>query len=164
MQCKENKRSGALHLTQKVDYAIILLASLAVKKELRSVKNIAEEKRLSFSFLQKVARELQLSGFIKAERGKNGGYRLCQTPEEISLKEIIEALEGPIAVVPCLKSSECSYEAYCTIRPGFKKLNEQIKTHFDQTSLANFLQEGKSQQTLQQKTLLIHINAPLGTL
>lgn len=124
------QRSGALHLTQKVDYALMLLICLAKSKESISIKQIADEKNLSFSFLQKIARDLVKANIIKAERGKYGGYKLKKDPRRLTIKEVIIALEGPIAIVPCLSRSihkpPC-FSKKCEIKLGLKKINNEIE-------------------------------------
>lgn len=132
------QRSGALHLTQKVDYGITLLIELARSEERRSIKQIAEEKDLSFTFLQKIARNLQKSGLIKAERGKYGGYKLQKAPSRLALKEIIEALEGPIAILPCLKAcgdKPCNRTETCDVKKGLHQINEDILSYFAKKTL-----------------------------
>lgn len=144
MNCsaKNSQRKGALHLTQKVDYGIIMLVNLAKnhQKGPTSIKNISEDNNISFSFLQKIARNFQTAGLIKAERGKYGGYKLTKEAQALSLKEIIEALEGPIALAPCLADNghKCKSEKNCCIKSTLSQLNEEIKEYFLQKTLADF--------------------------
>jgi len=134
-----NKRTGALHITQKVDYGVTLLSNLTKTETPSSVRKIAEKHHLSFSFLQKVARELQKAGLIKATRGSKGGYMLTKPGKDVSLKEIIEALEGPIAIVPCLKNgANCNHESNCRIQAGFAKINQELLDYFSITNLNHF--------------------------
>lgn len=140
--CDQKQRSGALHVTQKVDYGIILLATLAKSKTSRSIQMVANEHKLSFPFLQKIARLLKNSGLIKAERGKLGGYTLTKSPDKLGIKEIIEALEGEIAIVPCLKKSEkplCRHIPYCLVRPSFQKINAEIQQTLLSKTLTYFI-------------------------
>src|SRR3989338_4476358 len=118
MNCSSHQRSGALHITQKVDYGISILTAMGNKAT--SIKQIADAQGLPLPFLQKIAGKLQEAQLIKAERVKYGGYRLKKPVGKISMKEVIEALEGPIAIVPCLRKSEkeCKHKPHCTIHPG----------------------------------------------
>ncbi|MCK9186237.1 Rrf2 family transcriptional regulator [Candidatus Gracilibacteria bacterium] len=145
-----NKTRGALHLTQQVDYGILLLATLAntgkdslkAKKEPTntSIKQIAEENNLSFLFLQKIAQKLLKAKLIKSERGKFGGYKLTKKPEKITLKEIIEALEGKISVVPCLmaNASCCKKNKKCAIKNQLSIINKEMENFFLSKTLATF--------------------------
>lgn len=136
----KSSRSGALHLTQKVDYGIMLLAALAKNGEIISLKKVAEDSGISFAFLQKIARSLNQAGLIKASRGKFGGYVLGKKPNQLSIKEVIEALEGEVAIVPCLKeSTNCKHTAYCQIRPSFQKINQEIQDHIVTKKLSYFI-------------------------
>ncbi|MBI4975733.1 Rrf2 family transcriptional regulator [Candidatus Peregrinibacteria bacterium] len=136
--------SGALHLTQKVDYGLTLLIALASNKTgaTSSIRAVTKEENLSFSFLQKIARELEKSGIIVAERGKFGGYRLTKKPEKLLLKEIIEALEGPVAIVPCLKKTSetlCRRKTHCKIKKKLDGLNMEIQNLLLSKSLKTFM-------------------------
>jgi Rrf2 family protein len=138
------QKSGSLNLTKKADYGLFLLTVLAKKQlERKSIQAIADENGLSFSFLQKIARILQKGGLIAAERGKYGGYKLTKTPEKISLKEILETLEGPIAIAPCFMSAKnhlcCSHREFCKIKNGLKKINEELKATLLSKSLKYFI-------------------------
>ncbi|MFH1533625.1 MAG: Rrf2 family transcriptional regulator [Nitrospirota bacterium] len=130
------QRSGALHLTQKVDYALILLLHLA--KEKSSIKQIAEKRNLSFSFLQKIAQQLQQKDIIVSQRGKYGGYTLKKDPKKLYIKEVIEALEGPISIVPCLRPSlkkpQC-YNKNCEILLGLRRVNQEIENFLGSKTL-----------------------------
>lgn len=138
------QRSGALHLTQKVDYGIILLTALSKNngKDQLSIKKIAEETDISFLFLQKIAGLLQKAGIVKAERGKFGGYKLTKELKDFNLGQIIEALEGPIAVVPCLNPNStkiCKRIGHCSIRPSMSKINTEIQNVITAKTLDYFI-------------------------
>lgn len=137
------QKSGSLNLTKKADYGLFLLTVLAKKQlERKSIQKIADENGLSFSFLQKIARILQKGGLIAAERGKYGGYKLTKKPEKISLKEILETLEGPIAIAPCFMANKknlcCSHREFCKIKHGLKKINEELKATLLSKTLKHF--------------------------
>jgi len=141
---KAKQKSGSLNLTKKADYGLFLLTILAQEKtNTKSIKAISEQNNLSFSFLQKIARELQKGGLITSERGKLGGYQLTKKPGEITLKEILEALEGPIAIAPCFMNTPrdlcCSHKPFCAIKNGLKKINEEIKTALLSKTLKHFI-------------------------
>ncbi len=137
-------RSGAFHLTQMVDYGLFFLAILGKENASRSIRSIANEYDLSFAFLQKTANRLKRAGLVSAERGKDGGYSLAKTVFEISMQEIIEALEGPVAVMDCLLPNTmrvrvCPRGPVCTVRNGLARLNEHIKAYTSSKSLAEFI-------------------------
>ncbi len=151
---KKKIRAGAFHLTQIVDYGLFFLTSLAKAGESRSIRSISADYHLSFAFLQKVANRLKRAGLVKAGRGKNGGYSLAKTPSKITMKEVIEALENPIAVMDCLlepavRARKCPREQFCSVRAGLKSMNDQIRTFMLSKTLDEFLPQhaGSSNRT-----------------
>lgn len=128
-------------MSSKADYGFLLLMRLAKNGGehygwysgadsggMKSLRSIAIGDRLSFFFLQKVAAELRKSGLIVAGRGKTGGYALSKPANKITLKEIIEALDGPLAIMGCLGDgvNTCSKQKTCPVRPGFEIVNNTI--------------------------------------
>ncbi len=133
-------RSGSLHLTQKVDYGLFLLATLAHESASMSIQTIARESGLSFSFLQKVAGLLQRAGLVHAARGKRGGYELALRPSSITLKEIIEAVEGPLTLVTCTREvGVCPRESMCMIRSGLQRMHKDITSYYLSKKLSDFI-------------------------
>jgi len=128
----EKQRRGSLQLTKKVNYAIILLTELAFETDAVSLKDIAELKRLSFSFLQRVARDLVRVGYVVATRGKYGGYALNVDKDELTLLDVIECVDGPILMMPCLQvddSIACKRVVDCTIKSNLNKMNGEIRDY-----------------------------------
>lgn len=138
--CQPRVQAGALHLTQKVDYALFFLSSLGKQEGTVSIRSLSDEAGVSFSFLQKVAHLLQQAGFIRATRGKNGGYALARPANKISLGEIIECLDGPIAIVDCAHGTgHCARESFCQIKHGLQRMNTEIKEYYRKKTVSDFL-------------------------
>ena len=132
------QKPGLLHLSSKADYGFLLLIRLAgIKARRQSLRLIAAENGLSFFFLQKVALDLRKNMLITADRGKSGGYGLARPAKEISLKDIIEALDGPLAIMGCLgdKAYSCPKRNSCEVRPGLDIVNRTIINALSNTSL-----------------------------
>jgi Rrf2 family transcriptional regulator, cysteine metabolism repressor len=146
-------KSGFLNLSQKADYGIFLMAHLAANQAVTgkteeavaqtpvSLRDVSKKHHLSFYFLQKIAVDLRKAGLIKAIRGKSGGYVLNKKPELITVKMILEALEGPIALTSCMGegSAFCAREDGCFIRNGLSDINNVIVKSFENYNLSNFL-------------------------
>lgn len=141
---------GFLQFSQKLDYGLFLLIELAkiqildsFSDEPVSLRKIAEENGMSFFFMQKAAFELRKAGLIHADRGKNGGYVLAQSASDITLKKIVEVLEGPVSVMHCLfpaaVTPSCSRQTKCRMRHGLGTVNEAIVSIFTQTTLNHLL-------------------------
>lgn len=131
--------------SQKVDYGLFLLTRLTKSKKPISLNTIAQENYMSFYFLQKIARQLRKGNLIESTRGKEGGYELKRKPEDISLKEIIECLEGPIAIVPCLRNFApttdflCKREKYCMMKDSMRKMNTEMENILLEKNLNSFI-------------------------
>lgn len=127
-----------------VDYGLFFLSILAYEKEPQSIRSVAKKHHLSFSFLQKVANRLKRAGFVRASRGKEGGYFLACRPSEITMKQIVEALDNPIAIMDCLLESHvrartCPREKFCSVRHGLARINSQIHEIYVSKTLAEFI-------------------------
>jgi Rrf2 family cysteine metabolism transcriptional repressor len=146
----KSSKSGWLQLSQKVDMGLILLVELAknVGRGPVSLRHVADRNHVSFYFLQKVAADLRRSGIITSGRGKNGGYTLSRSPADISIKDVVEAHEGPLAVVRCLNHGEqCSRSHRCLIKPGLHFMNQTIIGTLSKTTLSDFLHPSSSWET-----------------
>lgn len=100
-------------ISTKGDYGLLILAALATREKqgqkFVSLSEIAQEKHLSPRYLSQIILPLKKAGLVKSKEGTGGGYCLAKEPKEISIIEILEILEGPLAIVPCCakKSRNC---------------------------------------------------------
>ena len=136
------QRRGSLQLTKKVNYAVILLTELAFATEAMSIKDIAELKLLSFSFLQRVARDLVRVEYLVATRGKYGGYRLNVDANELTLLDVIECVDGPILMMPCLQVDDrvaCTRVIDCNIKANLNKMNGEIRDYLRMFTIADLV-------------------------
>jgi Rrf2 family protein len=90
-----------MRISAKVDYAIRAAAELAAAPETESVKGeqLSQAQGIPLRFLENILRELRHAGIVRAQRGSEGGYRLARPAREITLADIIRAVEGPLAAV-----------------------------------------------------------------
>ncbi len=93
------------------------------------IKTIAERENISVKFLESILLTLRKNGFLGSKKGKGGGYYMIKKPSEIRMVDVIRALEGPIALVPCVslnfyeKCDDCPDESICSI----SKLMTQVR-------------------------------------
>ena len=103
-----------MKLTRKTDYALRLLLRLAREGMEKAVPTrvIAEDEDISLKFLQTVASQLVGAGLISSVSGPKGGNQLAKSPEEINVLLVIEAMEGPLALMDCMELSTncCEFE------------------------------------------------------
>jgi Rrf2 family protein len=134
-------------LTMKTRYALKALAILAERRgdEPTLIAEISEREGIPLKFLQGILRELRQHGVLSAQRGRGGGYRLNKPAEEVTLADIIRALDGPLAPVPCLsrtayrRCDECRSELTCGVRLVLKDLHDATATILEGTTLADLV-------------------------
>lgn len=137
-------------VSTKGDYGLLLMTALAKHfvsngPEFVSLKMIAEEKNLSLSYISQLIIPLKNAGLLESREGLYGGYRLSKNPSQISLLEILETIEGPIAPVKCCdsKSEKCQCESACNVQSAW---HEAIEV------LAHYLRSRKLSDLLEKKT------------
>lgn len=130
-----------LRLSKQSDYATVLLSQLAAARgHVRNVTELAQTTRVSPPMVSKTLKILTREGLVQSERGAGGGYRLSREPEQISIADIVCAMEGPIALTQCSSDDGCSLEAHCLIRPHWQLINNTIISSLQQLNLAQLLQ------------------------
>ena len=128
-----------LRFTKRADYGLMAMHYIAIHDDLGTVnaKRIAEEFSIPQELLAKILQRLAKQGLIVSHNGPKGGYGLSRRPAEITIGEVIRALEGPINIVSCLEdSSDCPQMERCTLRRPVKKIQAAITHMLDTMSLA----------------------------
>lgn len=106
-----------MKITREADYALRIVIMLAREDKQTEAKRIAEENEIPYRFTLKILRKIVQSGIIKSYRGVNGGYVLNKEPSEITLKDVIETIDGKIAINSCMEDSEkCGRSGVCAIQ------------------------------------------------
>lgn len=128
-------------IRRETDYAIKLLKALSQSKRdtVMSLNKISKNTKISFLFLQKIARKLRLAGLIEAHQGVEGGYRLKIESKKISLKKIIEATEGKCCIIACNNEKKldcCPGDSSTPSQKKLIKINKKIVKILDQTKLS----------------------------
>ena len=131
-----------LRISKLTDYATVLMATLAQRdQECVPASQLAEATRLELPTVAKVLKTLAKSGLMQSVRGVNGGYRLVKTPEDISVADIVRAMEGPIGLTECsLEPGLCSHEAQCTLRGNWQRIGLAVERALEQLSLVDLYQ------------------------
>ena len=131
-------------LSRKSKYglkALLVLADTPDGRPLHAAE-LAERQRLPKKFLEAILLELKRRGLLKSKRGRGGGYVLGRKPGDITIGEVIRALEGPLALVPCvsqtayMRCEECFDEETCGVRLAMKEVRDATAHILDNTSLA----------------------------
>ena len=100
------------------------------------VRSIAERQEISSKYLHALLATLKSAKLVRSIRGSGGGYTLARPPAEIRLNEIVEALEGPFAVVDCVLDEDlCSRRPFCATRDIWKDLSETLESKLSAITL-----------------------------
>ena len=98
-----------MRITLESDYALRILTAMAGYKDITDAKQISQETSVSQRFTLKILHKLVQGDLVTSFKGAKGGYKLKKLPSEITLKNVIELIDGPIAIARCLDSQEfCS--------------------------------------------------------
>ena len=133
-------------LTREADGALRIAWLLGKVGALTDAGSIAAQTSLSPKFALKILRKLSLGGVVTAQRGKNGGYRLAKEPKDISVRMLIELLDGPIAINRCCDAGyRCSRMGYekngCSFHCLFAAASERLANDLDRVTLDVMLRE-----------------------
>ena len=135
-----------LRISKLADYAIVILSYLADKPNLiLSAAKIAKETHLTSPTVSKVLKILAEASLVNAFRGVEGGYQLARKPRSIPVAEIIEAVEGPVAVTECCDiQNHCRLETSCRTKEKWQKVNQVVLLALRNVTLEDMLcEDGK---------------------
>ncbi len=127
-------------LNRLTDYAVVVMAQMALRdKATLAAGEIARDTGVPLPTVAKVLNALARDGLIVSHRGAAGGYGLSRPADEIAVADIIQAIEGPIALTACVDGStnHCDVEDLCPMRGGWDKVNRAIRGALDSVSLAD---------------------------
>ncbi|MDW2980752.1 MAG: SUF system Fe-S cluster assembly regulator [Rhodanobacter sp.] len=129
-----------LRVSRLTDYATVVMTCIAAHPdEVLSAVQIADETRLELPTVSKLLKTLGHAALVESFRGVNGGYRLARPAGEISLADIVEALEGPIGMTECSVEGQCGREAGCGVRGSWQLVNNVLDNALRAVSLADML-------------------------
>ena len=129
-----------IKLSRVTDYGIVLLAHFAGREDgsTRSAREVAQETRLPAPMVSKILKSLAREGLLLSHRGAKGGYSLARSPEEISVSEMIAALEGPIGLTECtVHPGACVQESNCHVREPWQQINQVVRNALGAITLAD---------------------------
>ena len=131
-----------MQITRQADYAVRAVLHLARSgnSERAATSAIAKEQNIPPSFLAKIISQLSIAGLLHTSRGARGGVTLAREPKEITLLEVVEAIDGPIQLNECVQgNSVCSYEDNCPIRTVWCETQEELVSRLRSTSFGDLL-------------------------
>jgi len=128
-----------LRISKLTDYGTLVLAQLPVCSEgLASAGQVAGATHIAQPTVSKLLKALVRAGLVVSERGSHGGYALARPDNEISAAEIIDAIEGPVAITECSSAvGRCSLESTCQVGSAWQGINLSIRRALNEVSLAD---------------------------
>lgn len=135
-----------MKVSTRGDYASRALLSLALRggsTQPTSVRDIAERTGLPQPYLEQILLALKGAGLVRSKRGVGGGYVLARPPEEISLGQIVSAVEGPIVAGDFgepHQNGACDHEGQCVLLSVWADAGETMRRHLDALSLADMVE------------------------
>ena len=131
-----------MKISTKGRYGLRILMDLAIhqSEKPRLIRDIAKSQQISEKYISRLVIALRKAGMIRSIRGVNGGFHIAMKPEDITLLDVIEVMEGPLSIVDCvMKPKRCAQHENCAPREIWCKLNDDIRELMRKTTLADIL-------------------------
>jgi Rrf2 family protein len=144
-----------LRLSKKADYALIAMKHLAADAPngTASAREIAERYAIPLELLAKVLQQLTRRGFLVSQMGIHGGYHLARSTTAISVADIIEAIDGPLAITACGPSDErCEQFSKCNVRDPLWRVKDRIVEVLQTITLSDMARGDDGEQPLMLRT------------
>lgn len=128
-----------IKLTNLADYAVVLMCHLAQDpQDLSSAVGLARTSQIPIPTVSKILGALSRAGVLHSQRGLKGGFYLARPAEEISVADIVEAVDGPIALTNCVEDApgDCTLDSPCAMKPHWQTINLVVRDALSGVSLA----------------------------
>lgn len=134
-----------MQLTRQGDYAVRIVLDLAVHSGLQAAREVAQRQGIPQAFFHKTVRCLVRDGLVQTVRGAGGGLRLAKPAEEITLRHVIEAVEGPLALNRCLLAdATCDRVGFCPAHPVWVRAQQAFLEELEKMSIAEIVARAAS--------------------
>ena len=130
-----------MQITRQADYAIRAVYYLATlgPNARASTSQIAREQHIPPSFLAKIISQLSVAGLLHTSRGARGGVTLAREPKDITMLDVVEAIDGPILLNECVTDSHgCRFDKECPMRNLWQDIQNDLVTRLQGTTFADF--------------------------
>ena len=127
-----------MRVNKLTDYGIVIMTRIADmdQNKVHTAREISEDTKIPLPTVTRLLKTLSNNGLLNSQRGSQGGYSLSGSSEDISVANIIESFEGPIALTECSTNTcECSYETKCSMEEPWQKINNTVKNALEGISL-----------------------------
>ena len=126
-------------MAKLTDYGIVILTQFAARQDASSMtaRELASAAKLPLPTVGKLLKQLSHNGLLSSHRGTKGGYSLARGAREITVAQIIEALEGPMALTECQAPGVCVQESFCSVKPNWLVINRTVRDALSKVTLAD---------------------------
>ncbi len=130
-----------IKVNKKIKYGFRAMIYLALQNKTISVNQISESEKIPRAFLEQIIQELKQAGLVKSQRGSAGGFSLAKPITQISLGDIVCALEERVCLADCLSNNleSCQLQSTCLAKDGWEKIQCSLVSTMNQVSLASLL-------------------------
>ncbi len=131
-----------MRISTRVRYGVRLMLELALHNNQGPIflKDIARKQDISEKYLSQIIIPLRTAGLVKSFRGAHGGYELQRPPEEITLRDVVEALDGEFTLVECLANPEaCDRVGHCVTQQVWRRLGQVMAETLEKVTLKNLV-------------------------
>lgn len=135
-----------MKISTKGRYGLRILLDLALHENSspRMIRDIAESQNISEKYISRLIIELRKAGMVQSVRGAKGGYRLARIPKYLTVLDVVEVMEGPIAIVDCIDSpGMCLRQDLCAAREIWMRLNREIRESLGKISLQDLVDSSR---------------------
>lgn len=132
-----------IRLSRLTDYGIVVMSHMAAdRSSVVTARFLSERSKLPLPTVSKVLKILSKAKLIESQRGVNGGYQLARLPEQINVVEMIDALEGPIAMTKCSSADKelCQIDEHCPVKDPWQKINVVVRGALSKLTLRDMSQ------------------------
>lgn len=136
-----------LQLTRDGEYAVRAVLYLASQPpgKVSHIQEIADAQDVPKSYLSKIMQHLTRAGLVKSRRGASGGFHLALPAQDITLRETIEAVEGPIFLNVCLiRKGECKRDGFCPVHPVWKEAQSKLFEVLEGKTMADLVKDAET--------------------
>jgi Rrf2 family protein len=141
-----------MRFSAKSRYAIRAVIDLALHRDQEpiSVRAVAERQEISADYLEQIVRRLRQHGLLKSARGPSGGFSLARPPEEITVAEVLRALEETVTTAPCLAEdrhnhARCPRQPHCAARLLWETVEQDIEELLGRTTIADIVSRARAE-------------------
>lgn len=130
-----------MHMTLETDYAVRIMETLTREGKRVDARTISEKARVPQRFALKILRSLVADGLVRSYKGASGGYELARCPGEITLREVIESVEGPYRISRCQGDEYCCDHTNCRFHRIYEEVSQLVRDKLDEYTFAAICQQ-----------------------